>query len=380
MKKKVFMLSLLPLLGMGVVGCTSGSDANKAEIALVTDVGQLMDGSFNQGTWEGVEAYAKANKKTYANYIPKSSEESDRVIAMNNALDNGAKVIVCPGFLVASTLRKVAPQNPDVKFIFVDGWNVTDKTDKDGNDTGEVIKNVHGLSYKEHESGYMAGYAAVKEGYKKLAGSFGGGGTNAAVNRFAYGYVQGINDAAAGVDGVEVKMSYKNGATYSASDVLKQQISSWYSSGTEVVFTCGGGMSGSVIAAANEVSETDTKKAKVIGVDVDMYSQSNRIITSATKGLSASVQLVLKQIDEGKWDSDLAGKSQQLGAKEDSTGIAFHSDRLTKFKEADYNALLGKVKDGSITIKSDTQASMDDKTLWETTINGQLANINIVFD
>ena len=375
MKRKVLMLSVLPLaLSAGIVSC-KGDDAsggNKAEIALVTDVGNLKDGSFNEGTWNGVEEYAKANNKTYDYYQPKDGDEASRITAMNDAIDNGAKVIVAPGFLQAGTLRKVAPQNKDVKFVFVDGWNVTDKADADGNDIGEVIKNVTAVSYKEHESGYMAGYAAVKEGYTKLAGTFGGGGTNPACNRFAYGYVQGINDAAAGLSGIECKISFKYGSSFSASPELKAQMDGWYTSGTQVVFSCGGGMFSSVLSSANEGDNR-----KIIGVDVDQKGASEKVITSAVKGLAPSVKKVLGQIYDNKWDSDLGGKGQQLGASDDSTGIAYHADRLTKFTKAAYDELYAKIKAGNVTIKSD--GASGEASFW-TTVNTELTNVAVTLD
>ena len=291
---------------------------------------------------------------------------------MNDAIDNGAKVIVAPGFLQAGTLRKVAPQNKDVKFVFVDGWNVTDKADKDGNDIGEVIKNVTAVSYKEHESGYMAGYAAVKEGYTKLGGTFGGGGTNPACNRFAYGYVQGVNDAAKDIEGVECKISFKYGSGFGPSTELQGQINGWYEGGTQVVFSCGGGMFSSVLAAANQGDNR-----MIIGVDVDQYSASPKIVTSAVKGLAPSVKKVLGQIYSDKWDSELAGKAQQLGASDDSTGIAFHSDRLKTFTEAAYNELYGKIKAGNVTIKSDNPSG--EASFW-TKVNGELTNVAISLD
>ena len=371
MKRKVLMLSLLPLvLSAGVLSC-KGSEANTAEIAVVTDLGSLMDGSFNQGTWEGAEEYAKEHNKTVKYYQPPNTTEAtdaDRISAMNAAVDNGAKIVVTPGFAQAVALQDVAKNNPDVKFVFIDGWNLG-------------IDNVTAISYNEHEAAYMAGYAAVKEGYKKLGGTFGGSGTNLACNRFAYGYVQGINDAAAGVSGVECKISFKFSGGYSASPDLQSQMSTWYSEGTEVIFGCGGSMVNSVKAAAEAVTETDTKKAKIIGVDVDQKSLSERVITSATKGLKVSVKKVLGQFYDGKWDAELKDKLQQLGAKDDATGIAYHSDRLKTFTEAQYKELLGKVKDGTIKIEADANALSDvSKDAFWTSANSKFKNVNIVFE
>ena len=368
MKRKVLMLSLLPLaLSAGVVSCGS----NKAEIAVVTDLGSLMDGSFNQGTWEGAKEYAEANNKTVKYYQPPNTtdaSDADRVTAMNAAVKNGAKIVITPGFAQAAALEEVSKNNPNVKFVFIDGWAI-------GQD------NVTAISYNEHEAAYMAGYTAVKEGYKKLGGTFGGSGTNLACNRFAYGYVQGINDAAKDIEGVECKISFNHGDAYSASSELQSQMSGWYNGGTEVIFGCGGSMVNSVKAAAEAVTESDTKKAKIIGVDVDQYSLSNRVITSATKGLKASVKKVLGHFYNNEWDTVLKDKLQQLGAKDDATGIAYHSDRLSKFTQADYDALLKSIKEDKVTIKSDASKlnSINNTEFWNG-VNTELTNVTVSLD
>ncbi len=162
---------------------------------------------------------------------------------MRQAIEGGAEVLVLPGFLQFNALDVVAAENPDVKFIFVDGWAI-------GKD------NVAAITYHEEESGYFAGYGAVKEGYTKLGGTFGGAGTNPACNRFAYGYLQGANDAAKelGIT-VDAKISFLYGGGFSASPELQSQISGWYNDGTQVVFACGGSMLQSVKAAANETAD-----------------------------------------------------------------------------------------------------------------------------
>ncbi len=340
--KKVLslVLCIVMILSMAsLVACSGGT----YEIAVVTDVGQLMDKGFNQGTWEGAESYAKANGKTYKYYQPangSNATDNDRIAAMRQAITNGAKIIVAPGFLQATAMTTVAIENPDVKFVFIDGWTLTDA---DGN----ALPNVTAVVYKEQESGYLAGYAAVMDGYRKLGYTGGGGGTNPACNRFGYGFVQGA-DAAAKALGLEpgavtVKYSYQHGANFSASAELQAQINGWYSVGTEVVFACGGSMFESVKAAAEA-----NPGAKIVGVDVDQSYASELVITSAVKGLKESVALVLEQFYAGKWESELAGKTQNLGASENATGLPIATSRFTTFTAEQYNELFANIKNGTI--------------------------------
>ena len=203
-------------------------EADSYEIAFVTDIGQLKDKSFNQGTWEGLKRFAHENNKSYKYYQPANANnatDDDRYNAMKAAVDGGAKIVVCAGFMQFTALDKIAKESPEVKFVFVDGWNFG-------------LENVTAIIFQEEQAGYLAGYAAVKEGYTKLGFSGGGGGTNPACQRFGYGYIQGANDAAkeAGIT-VSMKYSWLHGSTFSASAELQTMLEGWYSTGTEIVFS-----------------------------------------------------------------------------------------------------------------------------------------------
>lgn len=336
--KKVLAIILVVAMLIPCIALTGCSSAKKYELAMVTDIGQLNDGGFNQYTYDGLKRYAEDNKIEYQYYQPANgadATDNDRIAAMRQAIKNGAKVIVCPGFLQAGAMTAVALESPDVKFVFVDGWSLTD-------DAGNLIPNVTAICYKEQESGFLAGYAVVKDGYTKLGGTFGGGGSNPACNRYAYGYVQGAKAAAAelGVN-AEVKISFQYGSAFSASPELATQMGTWYADGTQAIFSCGGSMVNSVISAANETAD-----GKVIGVDNDQSGLSDRIITTAKKDLSNSVYKVLGQFYAGEWDSALSGKTSNLGAAEDCTGLPMDTSRFTSFSQADYDTLFNKIASG----------------------------------
>lgn len=365
MMKKHGLLLLTALSAVTfLAGC--GSQDTTAEIAVVTDVGSLKDGGFNEGTWNGAKEYADANGKTVNYYQPNgggNATDADRVDAMNLAIENGAKVIVAPGYLQQAAMETVAKANPEVKFVFVDGWNFG-------------LSNVTAISYKEEEAGYMAGYAAYMEGYRKLGGTFGGGGTNPACNRFAYGYVQGINAAALASNGDEatVKMSFKYGSSFGASSDLQQQMSGWYQGGTQVIFSCGGSMVNSVISAAAAYPD-----AKIIGVDTDQSGLSDKIITSAMKGLVPSVKKILGEYYAGEWDTKLADKTSKLGAADDATGLPTGSSwRFQHYTEAQYNTLFNNIKNGQVIIL-DTIVEADKALTWGV-IDAALTKITINFE
>lgn len=353
--KKLFGILLVVVMMFSAVAVFAACEGETVEIAVVTDVGQLNDGGFNQGTYEGAKAYAEANKKTVQYYQPKGGEkatDADRIQAMNDAIKDGAKVIVTPGYLQEAAIRDVAGKNEGVKFIFIDGYPVT----KEEKGT-EVLKNVAGISFKEQESGYFAGYAAVKEGFTKLGGTFGGGGSNPACNRFANGYILGATAAAEEMKKeIEMKISFLNGNTFSQSPELQTQISGWYQNGIEVVFSCGGSMVNSVIAAAQ------AKNGKIIGVDTDQSGLDKNVITSAVKGLANSVKWALGEFYAGNWDK-IGGTGTQLGAADDATGLPTAKDswRMTNFTVEEYNTLFASVKKGDVKI---TISEYDEQLTW----------------
>ena len=320
------------------------SEDGKYEIAFITDVGELKDKSFNQGTFDGVKLYAANNGLSYKYYQPandKQATDDDRYDAMKAAAEGGAKVIVAAGFMQATALTKAAAEFTDVKFVFVDRDSAVTLED------GTALKNVLGICFQEEQCGYLAGYAVVKEGYTKLGFTGGGGGDNPACCRYGYGFVQGASAAAAEM-GVKVEMNYSwlYGASFSASTELQTMASGWYENGTEAIFACGGNMFQSVAAAAA------ANDGAVVGVDVDQSSQSDTVITSAMKGLSASVQWACGKVYDGSFD-EIGGTFVTLGAKDNAVGLPTATWSLTKWTVDDYNAMLAKMADGSLVVDND---------------------------
>ncbi len=320
---------------------------NTYEIAFITDVGQLKDKSFNQGTYDGVKLYAAANGLSYKYYQPANGDQAtdnDRYDAMKAAVDGGAKVVVCAGFMQEGALRTAAIEFPDVPFVFIDGYPLTeDPTDANS----PVLANVAGIAFKEEQCGYFAGYAVVMEGFTKLGFSGGGGGTNPACCRYGYGFVQGANAAAAEL-GVNVDMNYswEYGASFSASPELQSMASGWYSNGTEVIFACGGSMFQSIAAAAAG------NDAYVVGVDVDQSSESDTVITSAMKGLSDAVQWAVAKVYDGTW-SEIGGTATSLGVAENAVGLPTATWSLANYSVDQYEALYQEILSGTLQVDDD---------------------------
>ncbi|MDF2948782.1 MAG: tmpC [Sedimentibacter sp.] len=297
------------------------------EIALITDVGTIDDKSFNQGAWEGVVAYAKEAGKTYKYYKPAEKSDDAYLTSIDLAVKAGAKIIVCPGFLFEVPVFNAQDKYPEVNFIILDG-------NPHAGDYNPVVKeNTLSIFYAEEEAGFLAGYAAVKDGYKKLG--FMGGMAVPAVVRFGYGYVQGAEQAAKELglaDGVEIKYTYVG--NFDASPENMAKAAAWYNEGTEVIFACGGAVGNSVMKAA------ETAKTKVIGVDVDQSAESDTVITSSMKNLTKSVYDALTEYYDNAFKG---GEIISLDATVGGVQLPMENSRFATFSQADYDAVYGKV-------------------------------------
>ncbi len=322
---------------------TGAPAAEGYEIALITDIGTIDDKSFNQGAWEGVVAYAKANNITHKYYQPTEQSNDAYLAQIDLAVQNGAKVIVTPGFLFETPIYIAQDEYPDVSFILLDGYP-NDNDWSAGAPNYKTNENVVGIKYAEHESGYLAGYATVKDGYTKLG--FMGGMAVPAVVRFGYGFVQGANDAAAEL-GVNVDIMYYYTGGFEATPEAQNLAASWYNAGTEVIFGCGGAVGFSVFAAAEAAG------AKSIGVDGDQSGESETIITSAMKSLAPGVEKMLGQYYGGTFPG---GESLVLDASVGSVSLPMENSKFTTFTQADYDALYAKIANKEITILKDDAA------------------------
>lgn len=314
-------------------------------IALITDSGDITDESFNQTTWEGVCEFGDANGVEYNYYKPAEDTDEERLNSIDLAVAEGATVVVLPGFLFGPALSEAQETYPDVTFIAVDV--------SEGDMSVPIASNAYACTFMEEQAGYLAGYAAVKEGYTKLG--FLGGMAVPAVIRYGYGYVQGIN-AAAEEMGVDVEVNYTYGGQFYGDANITAKMESWYAAGTEIVFACGGGIYTSAMEAALNY------EGMIIGVDVDQYSIGegnayNPVLTSAMKGLQATVVDKLTAYFNGEWDT-VGGKVDNLGlADGDYVGLPTGGESWTfeTFTVDEYEATLAGIKDGSITISNDTE-------------------------
>ena len=388
--KKFLALILALVMALSLVACgeqkqpdnqdpdnTGDNTETTYKVAMITDYGDITDQSFNQTTYEACKAFAEANGVDFQYFKPAGDNTADRVAMIESAIDQGYNVIVMPGYAFGAAIAETAPNFSDVKFIALD---------VSAGDLGEgfvVPANLYCAVYQEELCGYMAGYAAVKLGYKNLG--FLGGMAVPAVQRYGYGFVQGVDAAAAELKLTDVKLNYAYGNQFFGDADITAAMDTWYAGGTEVVFACGGGIYTSAVDAAKKV-----EGAKVIGVDVDQagvianYAAGEGAdaatiegykaltVTSAMKGLyPATYDTLTDVIVNGNWE--------KYSAKIDTLGLVSADDPAANyvqipmestqwadgaFTQDDYKALVKAMFDGTLTVSNDiTKAASDFATV-----------------
>ena len=384
--KKFLALILALVMALSLVACgeqkqpdnqdpdNSGDNTETTyKVAMITDYGDITDQSFNQTTYEACKAFAEANGVDFQYFKPAGDNTADRVAMIESAIDQGYNVIVMPGYAFGAAIAETAPNFSDVKFIALD---------VSAGDLGEgfvVPANLYCAVYQEELCGYMAGYAAVKLGYKNLG--FLGGMAVPAVQRYGYGFVQGVDAAAAELKLTDVKLNYAYGNQFFGDADITAAMDTWYAGGTEVVFACGGGIYTSAVDAAKKV-----EGAKVIGVDVDQagvianYAAGEGAdaatiegykaltVTSAMKGLyPATYDTLTDVIVNGNWEK-YSAKIDTLGlvSADDPTAnyvqIPMESTQWADgaFTQDDYKALVKAMFDGTLTVSNDTTKAASD--------------------
>lgn len=372
MKKFLTFALAIMLIATTLVGCsqdgTDKGDSGKIdsskgfEIALITDKGNIDDKSFNQGSWEGVIAFAEKEDITHTYIKPEEASDAGYLAAIDLAVDGGAKVVVTPGFLFEVPIYEAQTKYPDVKFILLDGFPHTADYS-----VSETKENVASIMYSEEQSGYLAGYAAVMDGMTDIG--FMGGMAVPAVQAFGYGYLQGAEDAAEelGLDDGAIKAIYHYTGNFDETDTNKATARTMYQEGAEVIFACGGAVGKSVMSAAAEA------EGKMIGVDVDQRYDSETVMTSATKGLAASVISVLESIYKTDNWEQYGGKTTFFSAENDGVGLpttvigdekADAFDRFNSFTVEQYEEVFNRLVDGSVSVQREIE--VEDATGYAT--------------
>ncbi|HKM29111.1 MAG TPA: BMP family ABC transporter substrate-binding protein [Anaerovoracaceae bacterium] len=353
--KKILTVFLAIVMVLALGACGDKSKVDAGMLAFCASTESLDDQPFNQLCWAGVETIASEYKLECENWTPAEDTTEARMANVKDAVDKGATAIVCAGKMYAEALCMAAEEYPSVYFIGIDiaEDDILDYVDA-------VPSNVTTIVFREEQAGYLAGYAAAKEGFNKLG--FLGGDDIAPVERYGSGFLQGVNDAAVEL-GKEVEVRYTYAGQFHGDKKLTKEMEGWYEDGTQIVFACGGGIYTSVLEAALNNNQY------IIGADEDQFklgegNDYNPFITSALKNLQPAVESALSAYLAGDFQT-IAGQVVNYGLEDgDYVGLPTgDSWNMKIFTVEEYDKLKDSIMDGTITVDDSTDKLPDGKNV-----------------
>lgn len=337
MKRSLFVLLTLTLIFF-MASCGETEKVQQPaeyEVAMIAGNSRIEDGSFAESIWESVNNFSGSNGLTAKRYMPEEPTKEAYMASVEEAVADSAKIIILAGSSFETTVYDAQSKYPDIYFLLIDG------VPHDSEDKYAASSNTIGVIFAEEQAGYMAGYAAVMDGYDSLG--FMGAKASPSVKRYGAGFVQGAASAAQELE-KKVEIAYKYMDTAAPSKEVKQEADSWYEEGVEVIFACGGEID---IAVADSA---EAQNGKMIGADTDQSGLSKTVITSAQKEINVVVTDMLENYVDGKF---VGGTAFNYTAQNGGVSLQMDNAKFTGFNNKDYEKLFNKLKNNKIEVKKD---------------------------
>lgn len=318
MKKTIALLLAISMLALVVTGCGSSnsstgvkdsdngqaSEQKEQSVIMVADVGGVNDQSYNQGAWEGLQAFQEETGIA-ASFI-ETVQISDLATNFDKAVDGEHDLIWGIGFNTAEPLYNSAQMNPDQKYAIVD--HVLE----------EMLDNVTSAMFNMEEASFIVGYiAGLTTETNKVA--YVGGMRSPVMDYFEYGFRAGVDYAAKEL-GKEIQVDVQIAESFTDAAKGKAIAASLYNDGNDIIFVAAGATGNGVIEQAVE----DNKW--VIGVDRDQsYLAPDNVLTSALKNVGVITKDLSKRILEGE---DLGGQIIYYGLENGGVGIPANNPNM----------------------------------------------------
>lgn len=335
-KKRIFAVMMAAAMTLGLTACGGGNTGASSDAAdggaaasgsgegvrvgLITDVGGVNDGSFNQSAWEGLQR-AMEELGIEANYL-ESATDADYVPNMETFIDEEYDLIISVGYMLADATRSAAEAYPDSRFAIIDDATIE-------------LDNVTCLMFKHEQGSYLAGYVA---GMMTETDNIGLviGMTNDNMNKFGYGYCAGAIDA-----NPDITVQQYNANSFADSATGKTNANTAITNGADIVFHAAGATGLGVIEACQEAG------IRAIGVDSDQSSIApDTIITSAMKRVDNAVYDTVEALLGGTLESGIHTYDLAAGGVD----IAPTQDLLTDEVISAVEEVKKKIIDGEVTV------------------------------
>ncbi len=350
---KKLLVSMLAFV-LVFAACSSSTDTGDDEqnacdngtIYMVTDTGGIDDRSFNQGTWEGIEAVEEDSDGVCGKFVM-SEKDADYIPNLTTVTNENPDLVIAAGFLFEDAMTQVATDNPDQQYLLIDAV----VQDEDG----EQLPNVTSALFAEHEGSYLAGVAAAlqaqADGFDKVG--FVGGLELDLIIKFEVGFKAGVES----VDpDMEVLVEYTGSFTDAAAG--KVSADKLYNSGAYIIYHAAGNSGNGVIKSALEIYDafeagSADNEVWVIGVDRDQYEDG----MTSSGDHSVILTSMVKKVGTASYDvsqKTLAGNPQGGGIliydlENDGVGIPEENPNLddeivSKVEEAKEMVVSGEVE------------------------------------
>ena len=307
-------------------------------IALAVD-GSGVETGVNAALWRGVQAFCQNFGATAQLFAAEGDGAEANEEALRRAAESGAELVVCGGAEMELPLFALQNNYPSVSYLMVDG-----EPHSEDHANYQMANNVHCVLFNEEQAGYLAGYAAVSDGYASLG--FLGADQLPGIVRYGTGFLQGAQ-AAAEQNGMEISLKIWYCGQYEASEEITARMSGWYAEGTELIFAAGGTLAQSCVDAAAETG------GLVLAADWDQDSLGSAVIGSAVKRYSTAVQNLLYAFyaDGPGWNADQAGQTERRGVSTGDIGLSTTAWGFLNFSLEEYERVYDRLWDGTLKVE-----------------------------
>ena len=331
------VLSLAMVLALAACGGTASTPAPESEsasgaegapegtvykIGMVTDVGGVNDQSFNQTSWEGLQALAAEDASFEVKYL-ESKTDADYAVNIETFLDEDYDLIICVGYMLANATREAALANPEQKFAIID-----DATNAD-------LPNVACLMFDQNVASYLVGVVAGMATKTNTVG-YVQGMVSDSMNQFAVGFMSGVLDT-----NPEATILQFNANSFGDSSLGNTAAVDMITKGADVIYHAAGGTGSGVIEACKDAG------IYAIGVDTDQnHLAPETVITSAMKRVDTAAQDISKSVKEGTFTAGI----HTYGMSNNGVGLAPTQTLLTEEMLAAVKTAEEKIAAGEIVV------------------------------
>lgn len=327
-------------------GASKAADGDEPEDAL-QDRGALiafaagsaygLDNGPDAAVWRGVQTFAATFGYAAQSFVTQDETPEACAAVLREAAESGAELVVCRGDAMAGALFEMQRSYPTISYLLLEG-----EPHSEDYASYETTINTHCVLFAVEQAGYLAGYAAVREGYTALG--FVGADSMPETVRYCTGMMQGA-EAAAEREGQQVRLEVWLVGSGAADDAVTARMSSWYADGVQLIVPAGGRLVESCIAAAQ------ASGGRVLNAGWDAAALDPSVLSSTLLNYSVVTQRKLYDFfTAGNW-GDQASRTERLDASAAAISLPLTGWPFSRFTREDYTELYTGLYDGTLRVE-----------------------------